>query len=165
VTPAVKAGRRIVIYGDYDVDGMTGTATLWLCLKLLGADANYYIPSRIDEGYGLNCDAVRSLAADKAEMIITVDCGIGSCEEAELARQLGVELIVTDLNMPNLDGIGLIREVRSQGAHRFTPILMLTTESDPARKAAGQDAGATGWVVKPFEPEQLIKVIKRVLPG
>lgn len=75
-----------------------------------------------------------------------------------------VDLIVTDLNMPNLDGIGLIREVRSKGSHRFTPILMLTTESDPARKAAGQEAGATGWVVKPFEPEQLLKVIRRVLP-
>ena len=74
-----------------------------------------------------------------------------------------VDLIVTDLNMPNLDGIGLIREVRSKGSHRFTPILMLTTESDPARKAAGQEAGATGWVVKPFEPEQFLKVIRRVM--
>jgi len=75
-----------------------------------------------------------------------------------------VDLIVTDLNMPNLDGIGLIREVRTRGNHRFTPILMLTTESNPARKAAGQAAGATGWVVKPFDPAQLLKVIRRVLP-
>jgi len=75
-----------------------------------------------------------------------------------------VDLIVTDLNMPNLDGIGLIREVRAQGAHKFTPILMLTTESNPERKAAGQAAGATGWVVKPFVPEQFLKVIRRVLP-
>ena len=74
-----------------------------------------------------------------------------------------VDLIVTDLNMPNLDGIGLIREVRSRGVHRFTPILMLTTESNPERKAAGQAAGATGWVVKPFEPEQFLKVIRRVM--
>ena len=74
-----------------------------------------------------------------------------------------VDLIVTDLNMPLLDGIGLILEVRRGSTHKFTPILMLTTESDPARKAAGQAAGATGWVVKPFEPEQFLKVIRRVL--
>jgi single-stranded-DNA-specific exonuclease len=97
---AVSARRRIVIYGDYDVDGMTGTAVLWMCLKLLGTDVGYYIPNRIDEGYGLNCEAIRSLAADKAELIVTVDCGICSCSEAEIARELGVELIVTDHHEP-----------------------------------------------------------------
>ena len=79
---------------------MTGTAILWLCLKLLGADVGYYVPHRIDEGYGLNCEAIRSLAADKAEMIVTVDCGIASVDEATLARELGVELIVTDHHEP-----------------------------------------------------------------
>ena len=57
---AISARRRIVVYGDYDVDGMTGTAILWLCLKLLGAEVSYYVPHRIDEGYGLNCEALRS---------------------------------------------------------------------------------------------------------
>ena len=75
-----------------------------------------------------------------------------------------VDLIITDLYMPNLDGIELIKRVRSSAIHRFTPILMLTTESQEAKKLEGQAAGATGWIVKPFQPEQLVKVVKRVLP-
>jgi len=97
---AVAAGRRIVIYGDYDVDGITGTALLWQCLKMLGADVGYYVPNRIDEGYGLNHDAIRLLASQQAEMIVTVDCGIGSVEEAGTARQLGLELVITDHHEP-----------------------------------------------------------------
>lgn len=99
---AVSARRPIVVYGDYDVDGMTGTAILWRCLKLLGAEVSYYVPHRVDEGYGLNGEAIRTLAAEKAELLVTVDCGIGSREEADLARQLGVELIITDHHEPGL---------------------------------------------------------------
>ena len=62
---AVAAGRRIVIYGDYDVDGITGTALLWQCLKMLGANVGYYIPHRVDEGYGLNHESIRVLASAK----------------------------------------------------------------------------------------------------
>ncbi len=98
---AVAAGRRIVVYGDYDVDGMTATAILWLCLRMLGAEASYYVPHRVDEGYGLHADAVRKLAAESAGLIVTVDCGIGSVEEARLARQLGVDLIITDHHEPS----------------------------------------------------------------
>jgi len=97
---AVTDRRRIVVYGDYDVDGMTATAILWLCLRLLGADARYYIPNRVDEGYGLNCEAIRSLAAEKAELLVTVDCGIGSLAEASVAQALGLELIITDHHEP-----------------------------------------------------------------
>jgi single-stranded-DNA-specific exonuclease len=99
---AVKADRRIVIYGDYDVDGMTGAALLWLCLKMLGANVGYYIPHRVDEGYGLSCEAIRGLAAEGAQWIVTVDCGIGSVAEADLARELGVKLIVTDHHEPSV---------------------------------------------------------------
>jgi len=99
IQEAIAAKRRIAVYGDYDVDGMTGTAILWLCLKLLGADVSYYIPHRIDEGYGLNSDAVR-LLANQAQMIVTVDCGIASVQEAEVARELGVDLIITDHHEP-----------------------------------------------------------------
>lgn len=74
-----------------------------------------------------------------------------------------VHLIVTDLNMPNLDGIGLIREVRAKASYRGIPILMLTTESQDAKKQAGKSAGATGWIVKPFSPQQLLAVIHKVL--
>jgi len=97
---AVAAKKRIVIYGDYDVDGMTGTAVLYLCLKLLGADVAYYIPHRIDEGYGLNREAIAACASEGAAMLITVDCGIASVEEADVARQLGLELIITDHHEP-----------------------------------------------------------------
>ena len=74
-------------------------------------------------------------------------------------------LIITDLNMPNMNGIEMIKGIRQQPQHKFTPILMLTTESDDSKKAEGKQAGATGWIVKPFNPEQLIKVIQKVMPA
>ncbi|HHO76615.1 MAG TPA: response regulator [Deltaproteobacteria bacterium] len=74
-----------------------------------------------------------------------------------------VDLVLTDLNMPNLDGIGLIKALRAISSYRFTPIVMLTTESHTDKKEAGKQAGATGWIVKPFKPEQLISVVKRLL--
>lgn len=97
---AIRAGRKIVVHGDYDVDGIAGTALVWLCLKMLGAEVGYHVPHRIEDGYGLSCDTVRMLAAQGAGLIVTVDCGIASVEEAALARQLGVELIVTDHHEP-----------------------------------------------------------------
>jgi two-component system chemotaxis response regulator CheY len=74
-----------------------------------------------------------------------------------------VNLVITDLNMPNLDGIGLIRHVRAIPACKGIPILMLTTESQESRKLEGKAAGATGWIVKPFAPEKLVGVVKKVL--
>lgn len=74
-----------------------------------------------------------------------------------------VNLVITDLNMPNLDGIGLIRKVPANPACKGIPIIMLTTESQQARKLEGKAAGATGWIVKPFAIEQLLAVVKRVL--
>lgn len=74
-----------------------------------------------------------------------------------------VDMLITDLNMPNIDGLGLIRGVRSGTLNKFVPIIMLTTESQDSKKAEGKAAGATGWIVKPFKPEQLLAVIKKVL--
>ncbi len=74
-----------------------------------------------------------------------------------------VNMIITDLNMPNIDGLELIKQVRTFSEYKFTPIIMLTTESQAEKKQAGKSAGATGWIVKPFKPEDLIKVIKKVL--
>ena len=97
IVAAVSSGRRITIYGDYDVDGVTSTSLLWHCLQLSGARVDYYIPSRLEEGYGLNCDAIRQLHADDpSRLLVTVDCGICSVTEAALARELGLELIITD---------------------------------------------------------------------
>ena len=74
-----------------------------------------------------------------------------------------VQMVITDLNMPNLDGIGLIRSLRGVAAYKFIPIIMLTTESQMEKKQEGKAAGATGWIVKPFKPEQLLAVVKKVL--
>ncbi|REK08641.1 MAG: single-stranded-DNA-specific exonuclease RecJ [Planctomycetota bacterium] len=93
---AIEAGKKIVIYGDYDVDGMSGTAILYRCLQMLGAAVRYYVPHRIEEGYGLNFDALTALASQGAGMIVTVDCGATSAREAAHARGLGLELVVTD---------------------------------------------------------------------
>jgi two-component system chemotaxis response regulator CheY len=83
-----------------------------------------------------------------------------------LARLDGtkIDLIVTDINMPVMDGFAFIQEVRRRPDHRFTPILVLTTEAHEAKKSAGRAAGATGWLIKPFQPEQLLQVIAKVLP-
>lgn len=74
-----------------------------------------------------------------------------------------VDLVVTDLNMPNLDGIGLIKAIRQHPKHKFVPIVMLTTESNDDKKSAGKAAGATGWIVKPFRGDQLVAVTKKLL--
>ncbi len=100
IKDAVENGEKISIYGDYDVDGITSTAILWHLLKMLGAGADYYIPHRVDEGYGLNVEAVRQLADSGTRLMITVDCGITAVEEVRLANELGMETIVTDHHQP-----------------------------------------------------------------
>lgn len=96
VARAVAAGSQIVIYGDYDVDGMTAVAILHACLKMLGAKAEFYVPHRLEEGYGVNADAVAKIVADGCKLLITVDCGISAAEPLASAVAAGVEVIVTD---------------------------------------------------------------------
>ena len=74
-----------------------------------------------------------------------------------------VDLVIADINMPNMDGITLLKSLRALADYKFTPILMLTTESQEAKRQQGKVAGATGWIVKPFNPEQLLTVVKKVL--
>ena len=93
------------------------------------------------------------------EVIEAVD----GCDALERLAQAPVDMLITDLNMPNLDGVGLIRAVRQQPANRFIPIIMLTTESHDSKKQEGKAAGASGWIVKPFKPEQLLGVVRMVL--
>ena len=97
---AVTRRRRIVLYGDYDVDGIMGVAILWHVLSRVGADVSFYVPHRVDEGYGLNLDAVRKLVEEGAELIVTVDCGITALAEAAWVKQAGVPLIITDHHTP-----------------------------------------------------------------
>lgn len=86
--------------------------------------------------------------------------------KAALAVLNGVkaDAVITDLNMPNMNGFELIRALRGNPSYKFTPILMLTTEGDGSKKEEGKAAGATGWIVKPFNPEKLIEVVKKVCP-
>ena len=93
---AIKNKEKITIYGDYDVDGITGVSILWQAMTLLGANVDYYIPHRIDEGYGLNQEAIQMLAKADTKLLVTVDCGVTAYDSARLAKQLGLDLIITD---------------------------------------------------------------------
>ncbi|MBM2837400.1 MAG: exonuclease RecJ [Deltaproteobacteria bacterium] len=96
VLKALHNKEKIAIYGDYDVDGITSTSILLMFLKSAGADVSYYIPERIAEGYGLNADAISGLAERGVTLLITVDCGISDHPEVKLAKELGMDVIVTD---------------------------------------------------------------------
>ena len=96
------------------------------------------------------------------------DAGYSVIEASDGKDALGklncpVNMVITDLNMPNLDGIGLIRSLRANPAFKGIPIVMLTTESQETRKQEGKQAGATGWIVKPFTTQQLLSVVKRLI--
>jgi single-stranded-DNA-specific exonuclease len=128
---AVSGGRRIVIYGDYDVDGITATAILWHTLKAIRPDADVrtYVPHRMDEGYGLNADAIDGFARDGVQLVVTVDCGVTAVGEAERARSLGIDLVVTDHHQPRDDGrrpdarVVVHPTAASEGGpHRFTEV-------------------------------------------
>jgi single-stranded-DNA-specific exonuclease len=93
---SLARGERVCVYGDYDVDGVSATALLVRILRSLGADVVYHVPDRFTEGYGLNGDVIRGLAGLGCRLLLTCDCGIGSCTEVALAQDLGMRVIVTD---------------------------------------------------------------------
>lgn len=84
-------------------------------------------------------------------------------EALKIAKETTVNLVITDINMPNMDGITLIKKLRSLPNYKFKPILVLTTESSQEKKMQGKQAGATGWIVKPFNPEQMLATLRKVL--
>lgn len=84
-------------------------------------------------------------------------------EALEFAKTRSVDLVLTDVNMPRMDGITLVKELRGLATYKYTPMLVLTTESSQEKKMQGKQAGATGWIVKPFNPEQLLATVARVL--
>jgi single-stranded-DNA-specific exonuclease len=99
-----SAGRRITIHGDYDVDGVCSTAVLVRTLRKLGAQVDWYLPDRAEDGYGLSATTVRRLAERGTRLLITVDCGITAVDEVALARSLGIDVIVSDHHLPRADG-------------------------------------------------------------
>ena len=96
IMDAIRNGEQIVVYGDYDADGMTATSILYRCLKSIDANVSYHLPNRMEEGYGLHVDSVEKLAKRGKHLLITVDCGVASIEPAKRARELGLSLIITD---------------------------------------------------------------------
>lgn len=96
IMEAIKNKERIVVYGDYDADGITSTTILKRFFKDRGIDIGTYIPNRLDEGYGLNQEAIRHIAEEGYKLMITVDCGITAIEEVKLAKELGIDIIITD---------------------------------------------------------------------
>jgi len=93
----------------------------------------------------------------------TVVEAVDGLDALNKAKSQAFDCVVTDVNMPNKDGISLIKDLRALPNYKFTPMLMLTTESGMDKKQQGKEAGATGWIVKPFNPDQLLKTIKKVL--
>lgn len=110
IKKAVADGEKILIYGDYDVDGVTSVSSLYLYLSEKGANVSYYIPSRDGEGYGVSLTAVERFAAEGVDLIITVDTGVTANEEADHARELGVDMVITDHHecrevLPNAEAV------------------------------------------------------------
>jgi two-component system, chemotaxis family, chemotaxis protein CheY len=115
----------------------------------------------VDDSISVRQIVAHTLKAEGYNVIEAVD----GMDAQQKLKGASIDLLITDLNMPNCDGFTLIKEVRaSANANlRFVPILFLTTESSDEKKALGRSAGATGWIVKPFKPEQLLTVVKKVI--
>jgi single-stranded-DNA-specific exonuclease len=99
-----RAGTRITVHGDYDVDGVTSTAILVRALRAVGADVDWYLPSRSEDGYGLSASTVEKLAGRGTKLLVTTDCGITAVDEVALAVSLGLDVVVTDHHAPRADG-------------------------------------------------------------
>ncbi len=96
VLKAREGKERVVVYGDYDVDGITSTSILYSFLDEIGVDVDYYIPNRFEEGYGINADALRALRAEGFDLLISVDTGISAIKQVDVANELGLDIIITD---------------------------------------------------------------------
>ncbi|HEY5661716.1 MAG TPA: DHH family phosphoesterase, partial [Gaiellaceae bacterium] len=100
IRAAVAAGQRICVHGDYDVDGICATVLAVLVLRELGADVEWHLPSRFDEGYGVSGNTLERLAGEGCGLVLTVDCGITAVDEVRRARELGLDVVVTDHHRP-----------------------------------------------------------------
>ncbi len=144
VAAAVAAGDEIVVYGDYDADGVTATALMCLALESAGARFSHYIPNRFEEGYGLNLDAVRSIGQSGARVLVTVDCGVRSVDEVALARSLGMDVILTDHHHPGPE---------------LPPALAIVNPNQPGDDYPFGGLSGVGLAYK------LVKALEPLLPG
>ncbi len=125
IRQAIRQQEKIAVYGDYDVDGITSVSLMYLVLKELDADVVYFIPDRLREGYGVNPDAVQDLKEQGVSLIITVDCGITSVAEVDLAKELGMDVIITDHHQcpPKVpDAIAVINPKQPDCPYPFTEL-------------------------------------------
>ena len=106
-------------------------------------------------------ETVKMILVSAGYQVLTAEDGV---KGLEVCSKQKADLVLSDLNMPNMDGITLIGKLRALPQYRFTPILMLTTETQEEKKVAGKKAGATGWIVKPFNPPHLLAVVQKVCP-
>ncbi len=152
ILKGIKQQERMIVYGDFDADGVTSTTLMVQALKTLGADAHPYIPHRVDEGYGLNSPALEGIAKDGATLVITVDCGIRSVQEVEDGKAAGLDIIITDHHSlgpqmpqayavinPKIDGY---REDMLAGvgvAFKMTQALIMQARDDPHFKQHKQN--------------------------
>lgn len=147
VNAFIEDGEKIAIFGDYDCDGVTATSLLLTYLRKRGAECVYYIPDRFEEGYGMNCDAVRYLHGEGVKLIITVDNGIVSFEEIDLANSLGMTVVVTDHHLPDAalpNAAAVVNPHRSDCQFAFKEI------------CGAQVAFALMCVMENKEPEEMI---------
>ena len=154
LTRALAARERIVVYSDYDVDGIAGAAILVRAFRHFGLSVSAYIPNRYEEGYGLNAAALRQLAADGARVIVTVDCGVTAVHEAEVARELGVDLIITDHHHPPAELPAAYALVNPRRPHDPSPDKDLAGAGVALRLARAL-IGPLGFAVREDELTQL----------
>ena len=154
---AIAAGENIAVYGDFDVDGVTGTVLLHQILSAFGAHCQVYVPHRRSEGYGLNKGALDRLHADGVSLIVTVDCGISCADEVEYARGIGIDVIITDHHLPPSSyptlSPSLIRISRAAPTHlRSWPASASPSSwparwsmDDPMRSACAATCSTSSW--------------------
>jgi single-stranded-DNA-specific exonuclease len=160
IAHAVRSREPIVVYGDYDVDGITASSILWHALRAMGATVRTYIPHRIDEGYGINADAIRQLADEGTKLLISVDCGITAIEPVAVARERGMDVVITDHHewktLPDASGAGRMSlpeaaavvhpRLPGEGPEYPNPHLCGAGVAFKVAWAVGQKLGAAGKV-------------------
>lgn len=163
INNAIEDQKTICIFGDYDCDGIISTVMLYLYLECLGAEVSYYIPER-DEGYGMSCDAVRKLSEQGIELIITVDNGISAVKEAELIKELGMELVITDHHQPSdvLPTAGAI--VDPHRSDCISPFKYLCGAGVVLKLLAALDDGNYEAVIEQFGDLAAIATIADIVP-
>jgi single-stranded-DNA-specific exonuclease len=164
---ALRADEPIVIYGDYDVDGVTGTAILFHMLRALKptADVRTYVPHRLSEGYGLNCEALGELTAAGARVVVSVDCGVTAIEPARSARRLGVDLIVTDHHNPPAriedlpEAFAVVHPRRPDSTYPFGELSGAGVAYKLAWRLATMHAGGDGKKAEPGIRQLLVELL------